>query len=764
MLLMPFSATVSAFADDITLEDDILTEENGSAPSLDGSANGTANLEEAIIALTDRLESASALILTDYTESTAEGLRIAISEAEQTLSDDNVEYSAIISATVALDEAISALEAKKADISDIKLIYTMYKYYDNKSEYNQIELAEAMSLAEEALNDSDLLISEAEAVIKALNSVSLTKAINSAEDFMAMVPNGNYFLNCDIELIESYGEFSGYLYGNGYSITASSTGVFNSLSGAEIINLKIKGNIESDVTVGALARVAKGNVTLIDVINNADVTVNSESAIASGFIAIGEGADVTFSGCVNNGTINGGISAGFYGESAINTYEINFYNSINNGDIIGFSTASGFVASGATSLEDISFEYCASLGSITSQDIASAFLGVGECNVALSGCVAGEISGLSVTSKSNVSSFGAIIGYIDGESGVDIHCCSFNVNLHTNDYASLVIYTADSVNVSVQSTYVLGNLFSHGGNVYRLTNASSENLICDTVCISVSVVAQIDGSEVINPNKSDTSINIDFESLDAEMLNEASCNITAFVTASNGMNVDAKIEALELFKKSFGMLKTPAEAELYRAQVAIMVAIREILKSPNGYTEKSYADYVYEIATLLNVIEATENAEALNAIDVESAVAAAESRLVSLLDMAKADALVLLSAKRENAGKVFTANSYEAYCLAYDLIVEKINSAESIEALNAINLPLLKVEAEAKLIVDLPVIAEEDDEPEDKEIVNDSNADEAPNDAEPDEPKKDSGCASSLSLSVIAIASTLGLAILRKRD
>jgi hypothetical protein len=136
-----------------------------------------------------------------------------------------------------------------------------------------------------------------------------------------------------------------------------------------------------------------------------------------------------------------------------------------------------------------------------------------------------------------------------------------------------------------------------------------------------------------------------------------------------------------------------------------------------------------------------------------------------LLDDAKADALVLLSAKRENAGKVFTDESYKAYCSAYDLIVEKINSAESIEALEAINLPLLKVEAETKLAVYVPIEADdEDDVVEENKNVEEKKDEERIPEQNNDVSEDKDGCMSTVAASTIVTVGIIGLAcVCRKK-
>lgn len=133
-------------------------------------------------------------------------------------------------------------------------------------------------------------------------------AVGTAAEFLAMEPNGNYYLTANIQLPSTYeGVFSGILDGKGFSLIVKDS-VFNVLSSATVSNLIIQSQvgIESEVTAetrtmadyrGALANIGNGSV-VTNVTNRADVAAFKA---AGGIFGQMQGGELI--NCVNEGTI-----------------------------------------------------------------------------------------------------------------------------------------------------------------------------------------------------------------------------------------------------------------------------------------------------------------------------------------------------------------------------------------------------------------------------------------------------------------------------
>ena len=133
------------------------------------------------------------------------------------------------------------------------------------------------------------------------------------------------------------------------------------------------------------------------------------------------------------------------------------------------------------------------------------------------------------------------------------------------------------------------------------------------------------------------------------------------------------------------------------------------------------------------------------------------------LEIAKKNAITLLSAKRENAGNVYTASSYKDYCAAFDTIVAQINEATSLKALEMLDISALKVAAEVKLIVAIPEPQEEleDDNKAVDDFLDDDKNNYDDNDVENEtlapisDTTSNNGCNSALSMSSIIVLSVI---------
>ena len=118
------------------------------------------------------------------------------------------------------------------------------------------------------------------------------------------------------------------------------------------------------------------------------------------------------------------------------------------------------------------------------------------------------------------------------------------------------------------------------------------------------------------------------------------------------------------------------------------------------YTEDSYRYYSDAYDDIVDAIYA-EGAD-LSKINVDELRANAESKLLTHVDQKRIELKGLLGAKATNASSYYTASSYEQYSSAYDAIVKSLDDANTVEALEKIDVTALKTEAEAKLVVYVP--------------------------------------------------------------
>ena len=774
---------------------------NQRTPSLKGGVITAWNKESAAImngdtaraALITAIYAAQELVASDYTEDTAAAFTEALEAAKAVVVDDTKLEADLAAAQAALEDAQAKLVAEEADFYNLKMVYTQVKYMDSSDIVDQRALSAWMATAEAAFEDEDILNSEVDAILDALDDIPKLKPIFTAEEFMNMDSNGSYILMNSISLNESYGEFKGYLDGNGNAITVADKGIFGTLNGAAVIDLTMMGSITASTNVGALATDAKGDVTVTNVTNNVSITVNSSGKNVAGFIAQGKGANITFTGCVNNADIIGGRTAGFYANSNSGTNNLYFYNCVNAGDIscgesVSTNPAAGFVARTADgTTKDIVFKYCTELGNINSKYSAGAFFGCGKGNIVMYGCVVGGMGAVTVTAHNNQSHMRPIGGVIGGATSgdtpfsVDINACYFTVSVEvTQNYSgnpvALIVGGAASGKVSIKNVYAEGQIIALDNNAYRITSVPADRLTLDKVFFDVDLMTRVEGEPVENPNAVDTTPNTDVEAFDEASAEAASEGAIAFVIAATmGMDAEDKAETTELFIEALGMFKTTEEVELEEMKASAKEFVEGALKAADAYTEESYAAYLADVNKLLADVEAAADADALEALDGEKVIAAAEAKLVTLeaaktaadakaLADAKAVALIALSAKRENAGNVFTEASYKEYSTAFDALKAQIEGAADLAALNAIDIAALKVAAENKLAVEVPKAPEADAD--DKDAADDDDKDDDKKDDETDAPDAEGGCGgcgSSAALSAIAIVGVIGTALALKK-
>ena len=742
MMLAAFVTSVTTFADD-----GVTSEESSLVQDFEGARD----------ALDKTIKSASELIPTDYTDETALEFSSALSTAELVYADKNAEYNAILNAISDLDTAVRKLIAKKADFTYLKGFYAKFKYSDTTKEYNQIDVQNALCAAEKAFENKKILISELAAVEQMFENAARVEIIDNSQSFMEMRPDGNYVLVSDIDLHESYGEFCGYLNGNGHSVTVSNVGAFTTLNHATVMNLQINGHISKREDIGALATNAKGEVKVIGVTNNTSVNVEDFDAIAAGFIANCDGAEIEFLGCTNNAPIMGG-------------------------------TASGFVATATEQTwNTITFNYCSNFGQITStKSSASAFFSHGESYITMYGCVAGT-DGAPTLVNSEDSCVGGIVGYVSGKGDVDINTCYFNISIElslstSNTPVALVVADMKEGNLSVKNTFVKGNITSHDDDEYRVTSVENERVTLENVFIDVSLKKITQEHELIeNANALDDLQNTDWESLDEKLTKEFDNGIVALLGSAIGNDLDKRVEATEFYLEALQNLKTKEEAALDikkgEWREAIDILVNSIL--PEDYTAESYAIYLSEIEKIRLDVDNADSETTLENLSVAKLLAEAMAKLVTVktakaeadakaLADAKAVALDILSAKRENAGDVFTKTSYEEYIAAFDAIVAKINGASTLLMLENIDVASLKVDAENKLVVNIPDADESEDDGDNVTPDIDDKGDDKDDDDEDNkyETVNKSGCASSMTISALALVCVVGavVSLTKKED
>lgn len=306
--------------------------------------------------------------------------------------------------------------------------------------------------------------------------VATKKSVKSAADFAAMEADGNYILDADIVISESYGTFSGTFDGNGHTVTTT-VPLFNKLRGATVKNLVITGEITGTGSTGGLSANAS-KIRVKNVINNATVSSTGNNAYVGGIIGACNQDDGTnyaheysyFTGCINNGMLSANIGTprvgGIVGNAAkyqhcvytecINNGKVSvtgeqlsgapyvagiagssfggeFYNCVNNGDLYSDAAAwmGGILAVGSPSVQNTDQSStavgCVNTGNLT----INAGKGTGTVGGIFGTCGTGSLSGGSTraiytvekcvnlgTLTSDGERTGAMIGYAWGSNNI----------------------------------------------------------------------------------------------------------------------------------------------------------------------------------------------------------------------------------------------------------------------------------------------------------------------------------------------------------
>ena len=209
--------------------------------------------------------------------------------------------------------------------------------------------------------------------------------VGSVAEFMAMDPNGTYYLTADLTLTETYtGTFAGTLDGACHTLTISAP-VFDSVKGS-VSNLTLVGSVASSSgDLGALACTGDG-VTITNVTNKATVTSPTDgSARVGGIIGYIEktGNKSVFTRCTNTGDVAGYCPGGILGK--------------------------------AESQQVITLTGCVNLANVTGGDCTGGILGWAWSDFEVIDCVNGsEGCDFVVTGVSDGA--GGIVGYVSAST------------------------------------------------------------------------------------------------------------------------------------------------------------------------------------------------------------------------------------------------------------------------------------------------------------------------------------------------------------
>ena len=257
---------------------------------------------------------------------------------------------------------------------------------------------------------------------KAATVPSDAVAVSTAQEFAAMQADGVYYLNADITLTGSYGEFAGKLYGNGHTVTATGVTVFDKLNGAEIYDLTLAGEVSGAGNhVGGLATEAYAT-TVVGVINTATVTnAGGGWMIVGGVLGYAENTTVRY--CVNYGTVTGGSATmnearpgGIVGQIDNVDAWLVIENCVNYGDINGINQTGAILARSQNSAS-VTIKNCVNFGRV--------YVGSSD-----SGSIVGKITCAGTATVENCINTGSVeggtqvgmVGYVNAQNLYMTNC------------------------------------------------------------------------------------------------------------------------------------------------------------------------------------------------------------------------------------------------------------------------------------------------------------------------------------------------------
>ena len=252
-------------------------------------------------------------------------------------------------------------------------------------------------------------------------------AIEDADGFAKMEPDGTYYLAKSITLTETYAtQFTGKFNGNGKTITVSAP-IFDQVMNATIENFTVVSQDDAVVTLadggGMVCNKAGGNTILRNITNtvslkstNSTSTTNhSLAGIVGDFVAGAEKSTVTIYGCVNEGNISAndtkGIAGGIVGGAthASGNYNVIVENCSNSG-VISAMKCGGIVGLFDKLTGSVTLKNCQNLGNVDAKkDLAGGIVSQVTANISnlkIENCVnSGDVS------ISAVKYVGGMIGY-----------------------------------------------------------------------------------------------------------------------------------------------------------------------------------------------------------------------------------------------------------------------------------------------------------------------------------------------------------------
>ena len=187
--------------------------------------------------------------------------------------------------------------------------------------------------------------------------------VASAEELAAMEPDGTYYLSADVTVTGEwqYAEFKGTLDGNGHTISLDgatlSGGLFAILNGATVKNLSVQALSDVAFTqystvdsFGVVAARAIGDVTLQNLVVQADAQVNSASSDFGGLVGNARYGSLSVSGCVYSGRIGSEdarcrFTGGILGSTWTGVTDLSITNCVTYGAYIGLGYTGGLIGS-----------------------------------------------------------------------------------------------------------------------------------------------------------------------------------------------------------------------------------------------------------------------------------------------------------------------------------------------------------------------------------------------------------------------------------
>ena len=177
---------------------------------------------------------------------------------------------------------------------------------------------------------------------------------------------------------------------------------------------------------------------------------------------------------------------------------------------------------------------------------------------------------------------------------------------------------------------------------------------------------------------------------------------------SGNWNVTVNGNSIGTLNASYGLLNFDAPAgtvtltkeaeEIATKKAELLDTLGSKLENNNVYTAASYSTYSADYDAIVAKINSATDIATLNSYDVVAMKAAAQANLVTLVSAKQDELKALLGTKINNTNDVYTSASYELYSAAYDKIIADINAATTLDALNSINITVLKTAAESRLV------------------------------------------------------------------